>query len=155
MDWYLFEKCTNNLLTFILVCVIIYNTNTRREIDKMSIVRYVNKKTGRVALYESTSHYDPETKQSRPIRKYLGTEDPETGELIPSSGKRGRKKESENNTDYNKKEKMETDYKLLAETLKKECMEKDARIKALEHHNQLLRSSLERIKETASHILEA
>lgn len=121
----------------------------------MSIVRYVNKKTGRVALYESTSHYDPETKQSRPIRKYLGTEDPETGELIPSSGKRGRKKGSENNTDYNKKEKMETDYKLLAETLKKECMEKDARIKALEHHNQLLRSSLERIKETASHILEA
>ncbi len=58
----------------------------------MSIVRYVNKKTGRVALYESTSHYDPETKQSRPIRKYLGTEDPETGELIPSSGKRGRKR---------------------------------------------------------------
>lgn len=25
----------------------------------MSIVRYVNKKTGKVALYESTSHYDP------------------------------------------------------------------------------------------------
>ena len=42
----------------------------------MSIVRYVNKKTGSVALYESTSHYDPETKQSRPKRKYLGTEDP-------------------------------------------------------------------------------
>lgn len=51
----------------------------------MSIVRYVNKKTGTVALYESTSHYDPETKQSRPKRKYLGTEDPEAGELIPSS----------------------------------------------------------------------
>ena len=58
----------------------------------MSIVRYVNKKTGTVALYESTSYYDPKTKQSRPKRKYLGTEDPETGELIPSSGKRGRKK---------------------------------------------------------------
>ncbi len=121
----------------------------------MSIVRYVNKKTGRVALYESTSHYDPETKQSRPIRKYLGTEDPETGELIPSSGKRGRKKGSETNTSSGKPKKTETDYKLLAEALKKECTEKDARIKALEHHNQLLRSSLERIKETASHILEA
>lgn len=121
----------------------------------MSIVRYVNKKTGRVAIYESTSHYDPETKQSRPIRKYLGTEDPETGELVPSSGKRGRKKESGSNTRHNKKEKAETDYRLLAETLKKECMEKDARIKVLEHHNQLLCSTLERIKEMASHMPEA
>lgn len=119
----------------------------------MSIVRYVNKKTGRVALYESTSHYDPETKQSRPIRKYLGTEDPETGELIPSTGKRGRKKASDDPS--SQKKKTETDYKLLAETLKKECMEKDARIKVLEHRNQLLCSSLERIKEVVSHIPEA
>lgn len=57
----------------------------------MSIVKYTNKKTGVVSWYESTSHYDPETKQSRPVRKYLGREDPVTGELIPSSGKRGRK----------------------------------------------------------------
>ena len=121
----------------------------------MSIVRYVNKKTGRVAIYESISHYDPETKQSRPIRKYLGTEDPQTGELVPTSGKRGRKKETGSNTSHNKKEKTETDYRLLAETLKKGCMEKDARIKVLEHHNQLLRSTLERIKEMSSHIPEA
>lgn len=121
----------------------------------MSIVRYVNKKTGRVALYESTSHYDPETKQSRPIRKYLGTEDPETGKLIPSSGKRGRKKESDDNSSHSKKEKPEIDYRFLAETLKKERMEKDARIKVLEHRNQLLCSSLERIKEIVSHIPEA
>lgn len=57
----------------------------------MSIVKYTNRKTGVVTLYESTSHYDPVTKQSRPIRKYLGRLDPVTGELIPSSGKRGRK----------------------------------------------------------------
>jgi hypothetical protein len=60
----------------------------------MSIVKYTNKKTGVVTLYESTSHYDPETKQSRPVRKYLGREDPITGELIPSSRKRGRKKDT-------------------------------------------------------------
>lgn len=59
----------------------------------MSIVKYTNKKTGVVTLYESTSNYDPETKQSRPVRKYLGREDPVTGELIPSTGKRGRKKD--------------------------------------------------------------
>lgn len=57
----------------------------------MSIVKYTNKKTGVVSWYESISHYDPETKQSRPVRKYLGREDPVTGELIPSSGKRGRR----------------------------------------------------------------
>lgn len=65
----------------------------------MSIVKYTNKKTGVVTLYESTSHYDPETKQSRPVRKYLGREDPVTGELIPSSGKRGRKKDTPQDAD--------------------------------------------------------
>ena len=58
----------------------------------MTIVKYTNKKTGTVSLYESTSHYDPVTKQSRPVRKYLGLQDPVTGELIPSSKQRGRKK---------------------------------------------------------------
>jgi len=60
----------------------------------MSIVRYKNKKTGLVSVYESTSNYDPINKTSRPKRKYLGTEDPVTHELIPSSGKRGRKPKS-------------------------------------------------------------
>ena len=121
----------------------------------MSIVRYVNKKTGKVSLYESTSHYDPATKQSRPVRKYLGTEDPETGMLIPSSGKRGRQKASESGAGNVKKKEPETDYKVLAETLTKECMEKDARIKVLERQNHLLCSKLERIKEMASQISEA
>ena len=61
----------------------------------MSLVRYTNKKTGVVTIYESTSHYDPVTKQSRPIRKYLGVEDPETGKIIPSSGNRdGRRQQN-------------------------------------------------------------
>ena len=29
----------------------------------MSIVKYTNRKTGVVTWYESTSHYDPDTKQ--------------------------------------------------------------------------------------------
>ena len=116
----------------------------------MSIVRYVNKKTGRVALYESTSHYDPETKSSRPIRKYLGTEDPETGELIPSSGTRGRKPASE--TKPVKKE--ESEYRSLVESLRKENAEKDARIKKLEQQNTILRSSLERIRNMIENILK-
>ena len=58
----------------------------------MSRVRYTNKKTGWVSIYKSTSHYDPVTKKSRPIRKYIGYEDPVTKEFIPSSGKPGRKR---------------------------------------------------------------
>lgn len=55
-----------------------------------TIVQHYDKKTGKTRVYESTPHYDPVTKQSRPKRKYLGTLDPETGKLIPSSGRRGR-----------------------------------------------------------------
>lgn len=60
----------------------------------MTRVRYVNKKTGWVSIYESTPHYDPDTKQSRPTRVYIGYEDPVTGEFIPSSHKPGRKTKS-------------------------------------------------------------
>ena len=58
----------------------------------MSRVRYVNKKTGWVSIYESTPYYDPVTKASRPKRKYIGYEDLITKEFVPSSGKPGRKK---------------------------------------------------------------
>ena len=46
-------------------------------------------------MYESTSHYDPKTKQSRPTKKYLGMLD-DKGELIPSSGRKGRRPGSKN-----------------------------------------------------------
>ena len=57
-----------------------------------TIVKHVDKKTGKTRVFESTPHYDPVSKQSRPIRRYLGTLDPETGELIPSCGRKGRTK---------------------------------------------------------------
>ncbi len=118
----------------------------------MSIVRYTNKKTGQVALYESTSYYDPETKQSRPRRKYLGTEDPETGELIPSSGKRGRKKSADGEV-RQKREKQEDKYKIKYDRLLNECSEKDARIKNLEHENKRLRFAIARLRDAAAEIL--
>lgn len=128
----------------------------------MSIVRYTNKKTGQVALYESTSHYDPVTKQSRPIRKYLGIEDPVTGELIPSTGKPGRKKAVEKGTagqENNAAEKVKkttgVDYQLLYEQQKKACAEKDRQIKELRNRNKILYADLERLKETISKMLAA
>lgn len=120
----------------------------------MSIVRYVNKKTGTVAIYESTSHYDPETKQSRPKRKYLGTEDPETGELIPSSGKRGRKKKAEGDPP-GKKGKQEEKYKAKYERLLGEYAEKEARVRELEHENKRLRFGLEKLRDSITGIIEA
>ena len=118
----------------------------------MSLVRYTNKKTGVVTVYESTSHYDPVTKQSRPIRKYLGVEDPETGKIIPSSGKPGRKKLTES-TSKPAAKKDGTDYKLLYENEKKENAEKDALIKLLERRNKLLVANLEHMQETISKAL--
>ena len=114
-----------------------------KELNIMSIVRYVNKKTGVVSLYESTSHYDPETKQSRPVRKYLGREDPVTGELIPSTGKRGRKSDARENETAGKanedslrremialRKEIEKKDKLIA-SLESECMEYRDRINAI------------------------
>lgn len=118
----------------------------------MSLVRYTNKKTGVVTIYESTSHYDPETKQSRPIRKYLGVEDPKTGQLIPSSGKPGRKKGT-NVTARTNKQSDEANYKFLYEKEKKENAEKEARIKELEHKNRILVSNLEHLRDVLTKAL--
>ena len=114
----------------------------------MSIVRYTNKKTGVVSLYESTSYYDPVTKQSRPKRKYLGVEDPETGELIPTSGKRGRKKKDGSDPDP-KPQKSEMDYKSKYEKLLQ-----DSKIKQLRHDNKMLYYCLQRLRDMASDMME-
>lgn len=95
----------------------------------MSIVKYTNKKTGVVTLYESTSHYDPETKQSRPVRKYLGREDPITGELIPSSGKRGRKKDAVSDVSEAPKTSDDTAVSILKARYEKELAARDETIR--------------------------
>ena len=115
----------------------------------MSIVRYVNSKTGKVSLYESTSYYDPIAKQSRPKRKYLGTEDPETGELIPSSGKRGRRKGTGAGSPT-KKAKDCSGYREKYEMLKLELSDKDTMIKQLEHENRRLRFGVQKLRDAAA-----
>lgn len=113
----------------------------------MSIVRYTNKKTGVVSLYESTSYYDPELKQSRPKRKYLGIEDPETGELIPSSGRRGRKK-ADGSAASSGNKRSDDRLKKKYELLQADCEEKAARIKQLEHENRKLRFCLKNLRDS-------
>lgn len=55
----------------------------------MAIVKYKNQ-SGITYAYESTSIWDPAKKQSRPKRKYLGRVDEKTGEIVSTTGKRGR-----------------------------------------------------------------
>ena len=52
-----------------------------------SIVYQINKKTGAKYAFESISYWDKDKRQPRSKRKYLGKDDPETGEIIPSRGR--------------------------------------------------------------------
>ena len=96
----------------------------------MPIVKYKNQ-SGVTYAYEQTSSYDSERKQSRPVRKYLGRVDPETGEIIPTTGKRGRPPKK---TAESKLENQEPDYKALFE---KKCLEAER-----------LQKELAKVKET-------
>ena len=106
----------------------------------MSLVRYTNKRTGVVTVYESTSFYDPVRRQSRPKRKYLGVEDPLTHEIIPTSGRRGRrpKKDAENEP---KSDNLQEDYqRLLTDSVRK-----DELIQKLENENASLRAQIRKL----------
>ena len=53
----------------------------------MSIVKYKSK-NGSCYAYVSIPRWDPVRKQSRPVRIYLGKVDPESGNIIETSGRR-------------------------------------------------------------------
>ena len=80
----------------------------------MAIIKQYHKDTDTTYVYESTSYWDPEKKQSRSKRRCIGKIDPETGEMVPT-GKKGRKaKETEDMSDSLKE--LELLRKQLAET---------------------------------------
>ena len=55
----------------------------------MAIIKMHDKRRGVTYVYESTSYWDKEARQSRSRRKLLGRVDPSTGETVPT-GRRGR-----------------------------------------------------------------
>jgi len=57
-----------------------------------SIIKRLNKQTGVTYVYESESYWDKEKKQPRSKRKLIGKIDEQTGEVVPTSGRKGRKK---------------------------------------------------------------
>jgi len=132
----------------IIVPIDEYTLFTLERSSIMSIVRYTNKKTGVVTLYESTSHYDPVTKQSRPIRKYLGKLDPETGELIPST----KRKKKETTTAHASPADLGLQAALEEKT--RECKDMERRISELEDQIKKLRAAMSRISIASRSILE-
>lgn len=121
----------------------------------MSIVRYTNKKTGRVTIYESTSCYDPVKKTSRPKRKYIGYEDPITKEFIPSSGKPGRKKRPENETHGTGGAYQEQYKRALAELQKQreENQKLTDQVRTLTNQNKALQKAADRFSKTVNEII--
>ena len=115
-----------------------------------TIVQHYDKKTGKTRVYESTPHYDPVTKQSRPKRKYLGTLDPETGELILSSGRRGRTASSQNVTST-------TDVSGSKEitALQETISEKEAEILSLQAEVKSLKATLRSYEKVCASISNA
>lgn len=111
----------------------------------MAIVKYTNPKSGVTYAYESTGRWNPETRRNEPIRTYLGRVDSETGNIIPTGGKRGRKRQ----TDTGKQvvptaEDYENSVNALSETqamLNKQL----ARIQQLEAENKALKAVLSEI----------
>ena len=98
-----------------------------------SIVKYKDPKMGITVVYESTSHYDPVTKKSRPTKKYIGTYNEETGEIIPSSGKRGRVKGSKNKKKEVETESTELNYQTMYEEAMKTVSSQKETIERLQH----------------------
>lgn len=102
----------------------------------MSIVIYTNKKTGIRYAYENESYWVPELKQARNRRKYLGRVD-DDGNIIPSTGKRGRPAGSAaDRSGYKDK------YLAASEAVRK----KDKEIAELKKENKKLKSVIDEIQ---------
>ncbi|MDL2322051.1 transposase, partial [Desulfosarcina sp. OttesenSCG-928-B08] len=57
-----------------------------------AIIYQKDKRIGVTYVYESTSFWDKEKKQSRAKRKLIGKVDPETGQVVPTNGSGRNKK---------------------------------------------------------------
>ena len=112
----------------------------------MAIIYVKNKKTGRRYAYESTSVWNPELKQPRAKRKYLGVVDEETGEIIPSSKKRGRQpnpdRENKNETNEKQASGGRRTYKQITEDMQKIIDARDEEIKELKAANRKLKKQI-------------
>lgn len=109
----------------------------------MSIVKYKNQ-SGITYAYEQTSKWDPVKKQARPVRKYLGRVDEETGEIIKTSGRRGRPKKGSCHDDSTA---TDADYKKLYQQASASLEESSRKVKELQEENTRLSVQNAQMKE--------
>lgn len=114
----------------------------------MAILKYANQ-SGVVYAYESISEWDPEKKQSRSKRKCLGRVDPDTGEIIPTSGKRGRPSKK---TSGDTAESGDSDLITSLNELKASYEEVKKQNRELSKENNRLKAILSKIKKDLSDI---
>jgi hypothetical protein len=91
----------------------------------MGIIYQADKRSGITYAYENKAYWDKEKKQSRAKRTLIGRVDTDTGEIIPTAGKR-RKGSSQQETE------KQPDYKKLYENLQKKSAAQAALITALQ-----------------------
>jgi hypothetical protein len=102
----------------------IYNYHNDYGRCVMGIVYQTDKRAGITYAYENKAYWDKEKKQSRSKREMIGRVDPDTGEIIPTDGRR---KKGAARTE----EGGRPDYKALYEKLQKKCMSQESLINAL------------------------
>lgn len=96
---------------------------------------------GPTYAYDSTSYWDKDLKQPRSTRKYLGVVDETTGEIIPSSGKKGRKPGAKKSM----KDSSDSSSSDLIESRDREIQELKEEISVLRKENRLYRDLLQKI----------
>ena len=117
-----------------------------------SIIKKLNKQTGITYVYESESYWDKEKKQPRSRRRLIGKIDEETGEIVPTSGKRGRKKE--NLTDIPETNSNGSELENLCRKQADQIRQDDVEISALKKQVMELTLSVNEYKRRLSKIEE-
>lgn len=109
----------------------------------MGIVYQKDKRAGITYAYENKAYWDKEKKQSRSRRELIGRVDPDTGEIVPTSG--ARKKGSSGRAAEGS-----PDHKLLYEKLQKKYMAMESLNAALRKEVIRLGAELDALKAGAS-----
>ena len=118
-----------------------------------SIVHLYDKRSGITYVYQSTSYWDKSLKQSRSRRKLIGRLDPETGEVVPTSGRRGRLPK-EKASDVKQQKPGEEPVKNSEEKNLKETIVKQASVNAeLSNKIEILKVELQKISVSLSKLL--
>ncbi len=117
-----------------------------------SIIKQLNKQNGITYVYESESYWGKEKKQPRSRRKLIGKIDDETGEVVPTGGRTGRKKA--NLTNIPKTFSSDKQLEALCREQAEQLRQNDGEISALKKQVMELTLSVNEYKRRLSKIEE-